>query len=98
MRNLGGGKYLFSSGEVFTISLPENPTTGFSWDLQVTKGLEILDDQYVRADTGMLGAGGKHIWRVKANEGYQVVYAIYRRPWEPLTGNEKTLIAQIFIQ
>lgn len=79
-------------GEMDEISLSENPTTGFQWEVTVTKGLEIVSDSYrSESKEGMVGRGGMHIWTIRAvREGSQTFHAVYRRSWEPKTGNEKT--------
>ncbi len=99
MQRLTQDKYLTSPGNIFAIAIPENPTTGYSWSLKTTDGLRILSDQYMAPSVAMPGAGGKHQWRIQAaNQGFEVIYGIYRRPWEPITGNEQTLALQVFIQ
>ena len=59
-----------ASGSYVFISLSENPTTGYQW--QVAPSAEgILNqegDEFVPAGTldGMVGAGGTHVWRFAA--------------------------------
>ncbi|HVP94549.1 MAG TPA: protease inhibitor I42 family protein [Methanoregulaceae archaeon] len=80
-----------NQGNTITLKLPENPTTGFQWNLTTTPGLTITGDRYVPSDkTGTLvGSGGTHIWEIAATgTGTQEVSAIYKRSWEPITGNE----------
>lgn len=79
-------------GKIITIKLEENPTTGYSWNMSFTKGLEILKDEFVPpTETGLVGVGGIHEWIVMANStGHQEVSGIYKRPWENVTGKEET--------
>lgn len=56
-------------GDTLTISLGENPTTGFRWVTNVTPGLVITSDGYKSGNPigemmGMLGCGGTRIWHV----------------------------------
>lgn len=79
-------------GELVTIRLEENPTTGYSWNMSFTDGLEVVKDEYISsAQVGIVGAGGVHEWSVQANSaGYYNVSGIYKRPWENITGDEAT--------
>ncbi len=75
----------------FSVRLEENPTTGFQWNATVTSGLEILSSDYTENPhaAGMVGVGGIHTWTIRASgTGLQKFDAVYRRGWEPLTGNE----------
>jgi len=83
------------------ISLKENPTTGFVWNVTNSSGLEIVSDEYVvdKASEGMEGAGGVHEWMVKAVEiGNQTFDAIYKRSWEPITGEEDTYTLKVVVE
>lgn len=77
-------------GELITIRLEENPTTGYSWNMSFTDGLEIIKDEFIPStDTGLVGAGGVHEWTIRTNSSGQYhVLGIYKRPWENVTGNE----------
>ena len=81
-----GGTYPVSAGAGVRLLLPENPTTGYTWNLSVSPGLSVLNDSYVPSDTTgkLVGSGGTHVWFLKADQaGEQVVSGLYRRPWEP---------------
>jgi inhibitor of cysteine peptidase len=81
-----GKSYTVPPGAVFQLRLPENPTTGFSWNLSVTPGLAVINDTYIPDDaTGKLvGSGGTHVWSLETiRPGEQVISGVYRRPWEP---------------
>lgn len=74
------------------VNLAENPTTGYSWNATVSPGLTITKDRYVQNATteGMLGTGGTHTWTlVPETSGVFTFSAVYRRPWENLTGTEE---------
>lgn len=78
---------------VFQIDLPGNAGTGYSWELtlrsaQVTPGLQLVDRQ-TKVLNNLPGGGNVTTYTIKAvKKGHQQVNAIYRRPWEPITGNE----------
>lgn len=85
-----GGTYPVAPGAEIQLRLPENPTTGFLWNLSVTPGLSIMNDTYIPDDTSgkLVGAGGTHVWFLKAiGPGDQGISGIYRRTWEPSTAN-----------
>ena len=93
---LAGSALRLSPGETTTIELPENVTTGYSWaiDPDASRNLGILtitDAGHRRAPgRARVGAGGKHIWTVKAvSPGSAVIALNYRRPWEKAAGRQQ---------
>jgi predicted secreted protein/putative hemolysin len=74
----------------FAVVLAENPSTGFTWNATLTPGLELQSDYHKDdASAGRPGAGGNHTWIMVAKvTGDQKFSAIYKRSWEPVTGNE----------
>jgi inhibitor of cysteine peptidase len=82
----------------FAVVLAENPTTGYSWNVMVTSGLEITNDSYLAPESGLVGAGGSHEWDIKAiASGQQEFSGIYMQPWMNVTGNETTFILQVAV-
>ena len=74
------------------IDLPENPTTGYSWEMD-TGGLPLVSDEYTADPNseGMAGAGGIHRWELAAdNKGTYQIKGIYKRSWEDTTPDDKT--------
>ncbi len=79
-----------NKGETFTVKLDENPTTGYSWNMTVDNGLQVVSDRYVPSEPQLMGSGGYHEWTIKAvDNGTYKVKGVYRRPWEPITGSEQ---------
>ncbi|KAF5087098.1 protease inhibitor I42 family protein [Methanoculleus horonobensis] len=79
------------AGSEITISLDENPTTGYEWNVTSSTGLEYVNDTYIAPETELVGAGGVHVWQYLAAEpGSAEFSAIYKRSWEETTGNETT--------
>jgi len=90
-----------SQGTIITLQLPENPTTGYQWNLTTTSGLKVTNDMYVPSDTTgtLMGSGGIHIWEILVdNNGRQAISAIYKRSWEPATGNETGFEITLHVQ
>ena len=80
------------NGDYFTLQLRENPSTGYSWQLNVSEGLTILSDGYTQdpAPEDKVGVPGNHRWEIKAvTPGSQQVNGIYKQPWENTTGTEE---------
>ncbi len=88
-------------GEALRVSLPENPSTGYSWNLTLSDGLSIVGDQYVSDDTSgrLVGAGGTHSWDIRATGiGPQQITGSYRRPWESTAVPEKTFALTVQVR
>lgn len=87
-----------NEGSLIKINLDENPTTGYSWNETISPGLAIIDSTYISSGSGMMGAGGVHEWTLKATgKGPQQFSAVYKRPWEPIAGNETTFTLNILV-
>lgn len=74
------------------VSLAENPSTGYSWNATASPGLTIAADRYEQNATPgtMVGVGGIRTWTlVPEHAGVFTFSAVYRRPWENVTGTEK---------
>lgn len=92
------GKTIYvKQGNIFYIRLSENPSTGYSWKLNLSKGLSLLETKYYSPKSSIdsqrliVGAAGYRLWKIKAvTKGNQQLKGIYRRSWEPVTGKEKT--------
>lgn len=81
-----GGKKELRVGDLIEVSLPENPTTGYRWQLHspVSPVLEAEADTFAGPQSGLIGAGGVHRWRFKAVKAGVVRLTIdSRRSWEP---------------
>lgn len=78
-------------GSEIVISLDENPTTGYSWNVTSSRGLLLVNDTFIPPKTELVGAGGVHEWQyLAAEKGSADFSAIYQRPWENVTGTEDT--------
>ena len=75
------------------IELDENPTTGYKWYYEIKDSgiLQLIDDTYIPPKTGLVGAGGKHVWKFKAvDKGTANIIFNYYRPWEGKENSVKT--------
>ena len=81
-----------------TLRLNENPTTGFQWNLTTSPGLVVTADNYLPSAPQLAGSGGVRTWEMKAvQSGTQEVKAVYRRSWEPVTGNETAFLMTVIV-
>lgn len=74
-----------SIGKSFSISLPSNPTTGYSWKVvRIDKTmLDLTNEDYKPPKSGLIGAGGIQIWQFKPiKKGKTILKLAYQRPWE----------------
>ncbi len=85
-----------SVGDTINLALPENPSTGYSWQMTTSDGIRQVSDNYIPGNSGspgrpLVGAGGTHEWTYKVTKpGTQTVSGIYKRPWESTSQGEKT--------
>ncbi|HWQ48939.1 MAG TPA: protease inhibitor I42 family protein [Methanosarcina sp.] len=91
-----GTSIILGNGSTFLLKLKENPTTGYSWELNLSQGLNNISGEYYPPEQPegikqpLVGAGGVHLWEIKAvSEGSQQVTGTYKRPWEKVTGKEE---------
>lgn len=96
-----GTSISLKNGENFTLKLRENPSTGYSWELNLTEGLSILSDEYTQDETpeNATGVPGTHSWIIKAvAPGSQQVNGIYKRAWENTTGTEENFTLTVEVE
>jgi len=74
------------AGSTFTITLPANRTTGYSWALEDPLNASILaarGKRYVAPSTTVMGAPGAEVWTFAAiAHGKTLISLKYARPWE----------------
>ena len=69
-------------GEELTLTLRENPTTGYRWDVEKpgTPACELTSDDFVPPSGAAAGAGGHHRWRFRgAKVGHADIALTYGR-------------------
>lgn len=98
--NENGNEISIEQNGLIVLKLEENPTTGYSWNLTIPEGLTLVDDKFVtdQEDEDIVGAGGIHEWELQAgSEGTYEISAIYKRPWEDITGEEDTFSMTVIV-
>ena len=72
-------------GETLQFTVPENPSTGYQWQLLHPLKLFKTEETYQQqeAPEGMVGVGGEKIFRFKAEQpGQELIELVHVRPWE----------------
>jgi predicted secreted protein len=91
------------AGEMFTIRLEGNPSTGFLWDFEKGFDTELAMFQGSKEETTqnekeMVGSPVIYTWTFKAlKAGSTEAIMKYKRQWEKDPVNEKTLLIQVTI-
>lgn len=91
-----------ATGQPFSIQLPSNPTTGYSWAVtSVDRTLGQPKESFVSSG-GAVGSGGtqRFTWSTKSPlslEGKHDITLAYRRPWETTTDPVKTFSVTVEI-
>jgi inhibitor of cysteine peptidase len=81
------------TGDVLTIVLKGNPTTGYTWESALSEQdaavLEQMGEPVYVADSDLIGAGGTFTFRFKALKAGEAVLTLnYARPWESVPALE----------
>lgn len=86
----------------FTITLESNKTTGFGWDIATPideKIIKFMSCEYIAAQTGLVGSGGREIWSFRAVcHGKTNISFKYIRPWEKDVPPAKNLTFNIVVK
>lgn len=85
-------------GDSLQISVSENPSTGYGWEIMTTPGLKLMDSKYTpknpKVKPAVVGAAGTRTFTLKCEKsGNQFVCLFYHRPWMPIgsTGEQQQL-------
>jgi predicted secreted protein len=73
---------IIKKNKQFTISLPSNPSTGYTWSLETLDNLTLINKQYDKNCT-YPGCSGNDIYTLNPiKKGSALFVATYKRPWE----------------
>jgi len=87
------------AGEIYTINLEENPTTGYTWHWNIANTfiVSIESEKFVAPSSNLPGAPGNHVWIVKGlKPGKTEIVFEYYRSFEP-DKIEKTIVYKIVV-
>lgn len=86
-----GSTVKVNPGDTIILTLVENPSTGFRWFMDASRGLILKSDEYEPSGSGLIGAAGKRTWTYTVSvSGMLSISGIYKQGWMPSTGNEDT--------
>jgi inhibitor of cysteine peptidase len=77
-----GSAVTVARGDTLELSLPQNASTGYRWELTPSEGLRIIDDRLESPASAHAGAGGHRVFVLRVEEP-GIVQARLRRAWEP---------------
>jgi inhibitor of cysteine peptidase len=100
-QTVSGKQEILNLNDTITISLRENPTTGYQWNVTVSGGLSIENETYAadKVEPGIAGSGGMHHWLLRGTvPGNQSIYAIYKRSWEPEKESDHRFVMNITVR
>ena len=74
-------------GDRITVTLRENPTTGYKWEMKLGPGLTLVMGTFTEPSFSpsppLMGAGGTHSWVFRVDKaGTLTLTGLYVRPWE----------------
>lgn len=98
-----GKQITVKSGDVITLTLNSNPTTGYSWQVMEIDNAVLVqqgDPEYKQASgtEGLVGAGGMETFRFETvGAGETMLELGYMRPWESVQPLE-TYSIQVIVQ
>ncbi len=47
------------------LRLPENPSTGYTWSIEATEGIQVQNSRFLPSSAQMIGTPGQHLWTLK---------------------------------
>ncbi|MCY1411098.1 Chagasin family peptidase inhibitor I42 [compost metagenome] len=91
------------TGQLLTLTLPSNPSTGYRWLMQNPAGslLRSLGPEVYSnpEDAGLVGSAGQSIWRFQVQaEGEGHLILVYQQPWAPEVPAVKTFDCAIKVK
>lgn len=89
-----GSAVTVARGDTLEVSLPQNASTGYRWELDPSAGLMVVADRLERPVSGHAGAGGQRVFVLRV-DGPGVVRARLRRSWEPPERVAQTYSVQV---
>ena len=98
-----GEQVTIKSGEIVTVTLVSNPTTGYSWQVMEIDNAILVQDgdpEYEQSpgSEGLVGSGGTETFRFKAvGTGETTLNLGYMRPWESVQPIE-TFVIQVVVK
>lgn len=89
--------------DTLVLTLPGNPTTGYTWEAQPTPDEKVLqpsgEPQFTAQDPNRMGSPGEMTFRFTVmNAGQTALKMVYHRPWETQTPPQATFEVTIVVE
>lgn len=89
-------------GEQLVITLPGNPSTGYSWEVTTIDTIilnQVGEPQFASDNTNLVGAGGVLTLTFEAKKaGSTTLELVYHRPWETGVEPLQTFTIQVTVK
>ena len=90
-------------GEQFTLKLPENPSTGYQWEIETEPQYQFVvsqvENQFIAARTAALGVGGERVITYQAkNLGSVEIKGFHQRSWGKSSHDEPSVQYKIIVR
>lgn len=95
------GTVALGTGDALVLALPENPTTGYRWQLSLSPGgsLALTGDRFAPAGGGAPGAGGRRVFTLSASQpGRVALRAVLTRAWESQHNAQRAFAVTLVIR
>jgi inhibitor of cysteine peptidase len=85
-------------GDILSLHLDENPTTGYRWqeNADYKDVLQLTSSEYVHNPTGMIGGGGQHVFTFSVLKAGTISLLFKnRRDWEDESASAASFTATV---
>ncbi|MBT4530467.1 MAG: protease inhibitor I42 family protein [Phycisphaerae bacterium] len=92
---------VLAPGRHFEIVLPSNPTTGYTWELQIDnpKVVKDISKVFIADRSKRVGVGGNTKWSLQAGDtGKATVDFMYQKSWEKDTPPTRTVTFTVLVR
>jgi inhibitor of cysteine peptidase len=89
-----GSTVVVGRGDTLEVVLPQNPSTGFRWEIDASPGLVVVEDRVLPPSSDHPGAAGERMFALRVDEP-GVVLARLRRPWEPVEAAARSYTVRV---
>jgi inhibitor of cysteine peptidase len=97
-----GKSFSIGVGDSLVITLPGNPSTGYSWEVKSVDSTILVvagEAQFVSDNTNMVGSGGTLTFTFDAKKtGSSTLELVYLRPWETGVDPLGTFTIQVVVE
>lgn len=79
--------WVYNIGQPFIVEFPDNPSTGYTWSINLSPGLELIQSTHsTNCRQGTIGCGGVRTFVLQGiSPGKQLLTATHEKSWDPTT-------------